>query len=917
MSRSNRFCTSLALCFLLLASSSCLHHHLPPLTKPGTSIVERSAAFANDNSGAIIIPESAFKKALSKSDHHRVNQLRKMNAISADSAANDPRNLGVFGKLHVAWKVQKFSGDLFIVTRDGSRSPDNRVVQGTDYYIASVDLSGTSPWLGTRVQFGLNSPTTVSTGRCCGSPTICVPNEGPGPIPCDPFNGLCLSPDLGISHVIPPILNLRIQNGLPPINLIVYPSGGPGLVLQHPGNSLSNSLAVEGGPGPILFNGCTRVVDPTCAAAQPYCFPGDNGYTTDPSGQPDPGSGSVNCGGSSPPPTENNVPKICTMVEFAGNLPSECGNICPDCGLGFGGIDPSGHLIPPGCQAAMPADPNSDICTPPNPSQDAVNNAQMQLETGWMPGKAAQSCQTGRYGNQLCTSCDASGNCTQTYKPSLIDPTIASIDGVGPAQDQSMTKCEISAAGECSGDCGGVPQCPPPGSGGSGGGTPDPPKDNPQPSPPTSPPPPDPKNVPPGNPPPPNKDPDSGSNPGDTPPGGPTPAPSQPGGKGFDWGQLDFADLFTGSHSSGADPVLLGDGSFNLRSVDLSFDGPVRPFEFIRAYNSQSLGRGSLGSNWHHNWDVRIQPLNVDTIPAWALPYCAGSETVTTCLLLRGDDGGVKLFFFDMGSGLYMPQASSTDTITKTTDGGWALRTAQGQILYFNSLGLLVNDRDRFGNGFKIDYENASLYNLYSYYCNATVLAQRNETKYSRRCAVLAYLLEESFQPISVDDSWKVTDSDYPLAPVTDPRYEALSYARAYFLFVVGLGPGVHTIAGGAKMRPTRVTDDLGRTFVFRYTRARDLNFGATPQSELLAEVHGPAGTTLRFSYARPVAYPPELNEMFLTQVNRKDSPDDSLIKPAPNRQIQYRYDWPSEVFMNVTALNSSSSRQHVQRFAG
>ena len=158
-----------------------------------------------------------------------------------------------------------------------------------------------------------------------------------------------------------------------------------------------------------------------------------------------------------------------------------------------------------------------------------------------------------------------------------------------------------------------------------------------------------------------------------------------------------------------------------------------------------------------HNWDVRIQPLRPDTAPYWSLPYCAGSkrdnppagepEFTPTCLRLHDGRGGAQFFYLDMGSKLFMPQAGSTDTIASTSDGGWALRRPDGHTLFFNQEGYLVEDRDRFRNGFSITYERTPLFQLYEHVCNPRELKKRGETRSSRRCAVLAYFMEDLGEP--------------------------------------------------------------------------------------------------------------------------------------------------------------------------
>ncbi len=412
---------------------------------------------------------------------------------------------------------------------------------------------------------------------------------------------------------------------------------------------------------------------------------------------------------------------------------------------------------------------------------------------------------------------------------------------------------------------------------------PDPPKDNPPTNPPTDPPPQNEVDVFSDPPPPP-------------PPQDPSPAPPEPpipNDHSKDW---DFLDLLSGRQNPVADPVNVGDGSLHLTSVDLSFEGPVRKLEFERTYDSRSQYRNTLGSNWHHNWDVRIELLNLHNAPNWVLPYCAGTTNETTCVLLHDASGNLRLFYLDMGSGLFMPQAGSTDTIARLSDSTWALRTAEGGILHFNNKGYLVSDRDRFGNGFVIEYENTPLFDVYDFYCNASALAKRNDTLYSRKCSVLAYWMGDSYQPDVEDDGWSVSEADYPLPDPSDPTYYRVLYGRAYFLSLLHVGgPGVRSVFGGERQRPIRVTDDLGRRLEFKYYSGFHKNpiDNFPSYGELLREVDGPSGVTLRFSYGTPANYPIELNEVFLTKVSRHNQPMTEDIAASPDRQVDYVYDWP------------------------
>jgi hypothetical protein len=116
-----------------------------------------------------------------------------------------------------------------------------------------------------------------------------------------------------------------------------------------------------------------------------------------------------------------------------------------------------------------------------------------------------------------------------------------------------------------------------------------------------------------------------------------------------------------------------------------------------------------------------------------------------------------------MKSQLFLPQAGSTDTIASTTEEGWALRRADGHMLLFNQHGSLISDRDRFGNGFQIEYEPTPLFELYQRYCSAPTVEDRREVINSRRCSVLAYLLGDKAVPEADEEAWQVKLADYRL----------------------------------------------------------------------------------------------------------------------------------------------------------
>ena len=861
--------------------------------------------------GAIMIPESAFNRALEEANltgawlpeaekpsltsrvsrflSHGVRFLTSLRSaadstplhpqafgvdvptrLKATALAGTANELGTLGIIGDLLEDSTFSGNLFIVLREPLVDRETGRVESTDYAIAAVELSGRSQWLGTEARFAVDPSLSRSTGRCCGPMTICDIPIPPTPDPTPwsssdltpPCNiGFCPSERVGVTAIAPPEFERKLESEPNVVKLFILNGGIVRDALQDP---------------TLVETTCINVLDKFCSAVKPVCDHDDIGFTTDPSGDADSGSGSNPCGvgGSSP---GHNVPEICTVISGWENLPFECGGWCDSCAEPYY----TRHRLPPGCEVAQPM-PDSDMCTPSTPEMQYFENLRMQQKAGWMPGSntAAVHCEpTGRDGIQVCTECDSGGNCGQRVEKPLVDPTISS----SPTGEQPSTNVPLVEKGIYEEDDWDIdiievpPVLPKDTEYGDGVTSPDAP-----PNPPTVP----------------------------QQPGSPSVSRSSPGKK------VNPLVFGPGSKQK-ADPIRLGDGSLQIEHVDLSFDCPVGTLQFKRSYSSQSGSRSTLGSNWLHNWDVRIQPLNEDTLPAWASPYCAGSPETETCLLLHEGNGSVQMFSLDLQTRLFLPQAGSTDTIASAVGGGWALRRKDGSIRYFNSEGYLVNERDRFGNGFAIEYEPTPLYELYRHYCSPEELTTRNETKHSRRCSVLAYLNEETSIPASNSDAWHLTEADFPLRMHRrdPPLYDRLAYARAYFLHLLSLGPDVQSVYGFRKLRPVRVTDDIGRSLQFRYYRGRQMHnplrrastpaydFASRPEAELLEGISGPAGTSVRFTYGLPQRYPSDLNQQFLVQVDRHDVKSATDVEAAPDRQYRFLYQWPEGAAQSYDAF--------------
>lgn len=387
-----------------------------------------------------------------------------------------------------------------------------------------------------------------------------------------------------------------------------------------------------------------------------------------------------------------------------------------------------------------------------------------------------------------------------------------------------------------------------------------------------------------------------------------------------------------GDRDEDHDPIELASGAFLLEQVDLSYPGPVMPLAFVRHYSSQSDDRSILGSNWTHNYDIRVAPIKAESAPSWAPKYCTKNAPLTTCAIVHFPTGAKRLFMLDPGSksllgvNAFVPQAGSSDTLYMEADL-WVLRRASGATLVFNVFGYMIESRDRFGNGFDITYEPTPIYQLYSRLCRTSEEADayREYLNFDYRvCSVLGWnvgdkaepqVSSDGFDTIRSEDGWNVSNIVLPTPSLEfDADYEAfaertgLSYKerngrsalqmllddQAFAENFFKLGPLPHAVTGERKMRPVEVRDDLGRTIEFTYfSDPSDLEtYG------LLESIAGPLGSFVEYSYSRPSdtsSWPARLNESFLTNIRRLDAPSTSVgVDPSPERSITLTYNWPS-----------------------
>lgn len=305
-----------------------------------------------------------------------------------------------------------------------------------------------------------------------------------------------------------------------------------------------------------------------------------------------------------------------------------------------------------------------------------------------------------------------------------------------------------------------------------------------------------------------------------------------------------------------------------------------------------------------------MQPLNADNTPDWLSPWCAGAPGVTTAVFIH-DGGSIDLYLLDIKTHLYLPHAGAFGTLSRTVDNGWALRDPDGRIRIFDADGDLVSDRDRFGNGFTILYEPTPLFRLYSEFCSEAELLRRNETKYSRRNRMLAYLVGEAPRPGWDPSEWEVSNLDFSL----QANQIDLIYGRDLLIYLVSTakanGGIVDRVDGFRKKRPIQIQDDTGRTLRLTYYKALQLptvfssvekqffDFAASPWAELLQQVDGPVGTQVLCKYQLMANHPAELNARFLARVDRQDM-STTQVNAAMPRWYDFAYESVFEKLMKV-----------------
>jgi RHS repeat-associated protein len=873
-----------------------------------------------------VIAEADFLHLVATGSWTDASQASRDTAIAMGEAGNSPAALGVFGTIATAPAGLTVNASTFLVTRDAVvRAEAPNQFQSRDYYFASVNMTGQVGWKGTTAYFAVASNAAFGANVCCGKSTKCSGTDPLAPIgspPCGPNQRLMCSGSLaqGIAPTGTDVNQGRTSSGLPSIGIKIYTQAVPDYASQP------INLGCLPGPSSIA---------PGCAFTSVSCEgpdlqpPSSNWEATI-----DTQTGCM--GGVTEVFTGRATPRGCTYATSAIDLPAECAGHCRECGNMASPT--STNAQPPFCAYAMPTR-GSSICASDSQTIQAIERLTTQLraqassclaEGGVCCGANCVCEQPQGPGQlQICTQCDDQG-CTE--RPiggghSSLAPISAAAGQAAPcptdctcSANNGSSNCRTPLSSETSNTaplaivtpCSGV-SCPRPnGAGGGGGGstgssggtggtggsmagtgggagsggtTTNPGSGRPL-----------------------EVHPPEGLNkPTMTAAGEAGQSPQAPGSSSGGYEKREGRSPKKRQKASAGDPVSLMDGALLLEQTDLSLEGPVLPLEFTRSYASSATSRGSLGSNWTHNWDIRVEFLRKGAMPDWAPAYCAGTDAFEYCLLVHLGNGSIGLYQFDARTNLYLPQAGNSETVREVRDPspaigrrGWEMRTPDGTIYTFDADGGLLSLRDRFGNGFAIENEDTPLFALRRH-CVATADIGPACRLISIALGMQPYLVERTTQALSIN--WGV-----------------LPEQEAYFNATIGrAGSLALTPFGRTRKRITSVTDDMGRRLEFKYQTANEPDYAAdATDAQLLKRVVSPGITTLTFQYSRPTTLPWDWAETFLTHVNRTDvAASSGPLRPAPMRDITYAYDWvlPPGVALDTTTVGGSLTTKYNDYF--
>lgn len=846
-----------------------------------------------------VVPAGAFNARLAQMGAADSDLRASEHFFDGAQVANDGWSAGIFvqpGDYSLGGEVT--FGYNWVVVDDARIDPNTEVVFGSNYRLVNVPMELETPFLGFApaifMQLG-----AAGTERCCGPEKLCETQGGPQNPHCP--NGYCAGETVMYQGKLYS-RDARLASGF------------------------SFVPAQTFGKNKLFEAACLAPRNPNCFAQTPICGAEVLGNPPWGTFSADVPVGSGSCGGSTRPVVSRVVPKQClyrnqsvasvrndSYTVGRGFSQPECDGQCYECEVQKRPAD--ANIRPrqcdlmrpmPGDPAGLPGSAGSGVCTSTAASSGAE---QAQLRS------AAGTCQTieardGPLGTPVylkaCVECSLT-ECHQTMRraPSHIANPGANTNTPKPC-NATQANCPPLAAGTGGGGAGGGGM----GTGGAGGGgVSNPPVSQ------TTAPPPQAKPVP-------------------TDRTVRTPATDTKNGA---------QKSVTPKGEKVNDPIALASGAFEMREVDLSFPGPVRPLEFARSYDSRSKDRSTLGSNWSHNWDVRVVPLNDENRPGWTDPYCAGGPHETTCIILYVGETP-QLFYREFLSGVFVPQAGLTSTLiplaapagTPDSLTGWLLESADGHNLMFDTDGYLIKDVDRFGNGFALDYEPTPSGRLFAALCPRGIVEMAADPSDPLRS-----IIRPQQGPVYNSDSLdcralgSIVGVRAPVARLPSgaatlsfnvPAGSNQDFLNAKALVEAlqntsGRQPGSPMPWGARLKRVTRVKEitatdgstvtGTGRELVFEYNAHGSASLpgslSALTSTGLLSAVTGPAGARVEFAYQSAesaAGHPTFLNEAFLVEAKRADGAAPPGLSATPVRSTVFTYAWTRNA-LSATAITN------------
>ncbi|MBD3920905.1 hypothetical protein H8B09_19220 [Paenibacillus sp. PR3] len=240
-------------------------------------------------------------------------------------------------------------------------------------------------------------------------------------------------------------------------------------------------------------------------------------------------------------------------------------------------------------------------------------------------------------------------------------------------------------------------------------------------------------------------------------------------------------------NSTQGGPVDLATGDYVYGYSGLSIDA-LMPIDFTISKRSRDNDAGALGVGWHHGYEWRVEE------------QTGGTVIVT-------DPNGSKSEYVPLTDRSYMSPRGETASLTKRSDGTFAL-TSAGQVTYaFRGDGQLASITDSNGNAITLSYSGTQLSRVATLGASLSLTYTGGRlasvTDPSGRSIGFEYDAKGDMISLKQADDTKITytyDSSHHIASVTSPS-----------------GKEVTTIGYDDKGRVTAYSDGYGTDYGYQY----------------------------------------------------------------------------------------------------